>query len=210
MPINLSHEVRELILKIILLLCKKYGFDDLTTDYNENHGKHGWFASSNASGTSSAKQEGKQQPAQKSIEASLQPKGARTPEGKKMLDLFRAERVKLNLSKQAQHRTAQEAREATAKEQAKHPGTKVLPKSYFTKKFQSVESSTLDRIRKGNFEEIAGRGNSPRFHVVFNDEVGRVYNRDAEKFEASHTVEAVYSKSDGYHMWPVPDDRKGR
>ncbi len=207
---NFSPDIWELIWKIVRLLCRKYGFDDLTTDYNENHGKNGQFASSNASGTSSTKQEGKQQPAQNSVKASVRPKGAQTPKGKEMLALFCAERVKLNLSKQAQHRTAQEAREATAKEQAKHPGTKVLPKSYFTKKFQSVEASTLDRIRKGNFEEIAGRGNSPRFHVVFNDEVGRAYNRDTEKFEASHTVEAVYSKSDGYHMWPVPDDRKGR
>ena len=210
MPINLSHEVRELILKIILLLCKKYGFDDLTNDYNENHGKHGWFASSNASGTSSSKQEGKQQPAQKSNEVSLQPKGVRTPEGKKMLDLFRAKSVKLNLSKQAQHRTAQAAREATVREQEKHPGVDIMPKSYFTKKFQSVESSTLDRIRKGNFEEIAGRHNSTRFQVIFDDAVGKAYNRDTGEFEASHTVEAVYSKSDGYHMWPVLDDRKGR
>ncbi len=210
MLLRFSPDIWELVRKILLLLCKKYGFDDLTTDYNENHGKNGRFASSNSSGTSSAKQEGKQQPAQKSIEASLQPKGVRTPEGKKMLDLFRAKSVKLNLSKQAQHRTAQEAREATAKEQAKHPGTKVLPKSYFTKKFQSVEASTLDRIRKGNFEEIAGRHNSTRFQVVFDDAVGNVYNEDTGKFEASHTVEAVYSKSDGYHMWPVSDDRKGK
>ena len=201
-------------------MCKKYGFDDLTTDFNGKHdSENGQFAKKNSSGESSSKQkekqkppkqEGKPQPAQKSTEASLRPKGAQTPDGEKMLTLFRGEHVKLNLSKQAQHRTAQEAREATAKEQAKHPGTKVLPKSYFTKKFQSVESSTLDRIRKGNFEEIVGRHNSTRFQVVFDDAVGRVYNRDTGEFEASHTVEAVYSKPDGYHMWPVSDDRKGR
>jgi len=148
-----------------------YGFDDLTADFNGKHDKNGLFAESNTSGTASSKQEGKQQPAQKSIEASLQPKGVRTPEGKKMLDLFRAKSVKLNFSKQAQHRTAQAAREATAKEQEKHPGVDIMPKSYFTKKFQSVESSTLDRIRKGNFEEIAGRHNSTRFQVIFDDAV---------------------------------------
>ncbi len=207
---SFSPEIWELLRKIIFCLCRKYGFDDLTTDYNENHGKNGRFASSNASGTSSAKQEGKQQPAQNSVKTSLRPKGAQTPDGEKMLALFRAKSVKLNLSKQAQHRTAQEAREATAKEQAKHPGVDIMPKSYFTKKFQSVEASTLDRIRKGDFEEIAGSFNSPRFHVVFDDAVGKVYNKDTGKFEASHTVEAVYSKSDGYHMWPVSDDRKGR
>lgn len=208
--LNLSHEVRELIWKIVRLLCRKYGFDDLTTDYNENHGKNGQFASSNASGTSSVKQEGKSEPAQNFVKASVRPKGAQTPDGEKMLALFRAKSVKLNLSKQAQHRTAQEAREATAKEQAKHPGVDIMPKSYFTKKFQSVEASTLDRIRKGDFEEIAGRHHSTRFQVVFDDAVGKVYNKDTGKFEASHTVEAVYSKSDGYHMWPVSDDRKGR
>ena len=187
-----------------------YGFDDLTTDFNGKHDEEGLFAEKNSGGTSSAKQEGKQQPAQKSNEVSLQPKGVRTPEGKKMLDLFRAKSVKLNLSKQAQHRTAQAAREATVREQEKHPGVDIMPKSYFTKKFQSVESSTLDRIRKGNFEEIAGRHNSTRFQVIFDDAVGKAYNRDTGEFEASHTVEAVYSKSDGYHMWPVLDDRKGR
>ncbi len=206
-----SPDVMELLRKIVLCLFRKYGFDDLATDFNDKHdGENGQFAEKNSSGSSSSKQEGKPKPAQKFIKTSVQPKGAQTPNGKKMLALFRAEHAKLNLSKQAQHRTAQEAREATAKEQAKHHGTKVLPKSYFTKKFQSVEASTLDRIRKGNFEEISGRGNSPRFHVVFNDEVGRAYNKDTEKFEASHTVEAVYSKSDGYHMWPVTDDRKER
>ena len=35
---SFSPDIWELVRKILLLLCKKYGFDDLTTDYNENHG----------------------------------------------------------------------------------------------------------------------------------------------------------------------------
>ena len=38
MPLSFSPDIWELVWKILLLLCKKYGFDDLTTDFNENHG----------------------------------------------------------------------------------------------------------------------------------------------------------------------------
>ena len=205
---SFSPDIWELVRKILLLLCKKYGFDDLTTDYNENHGKHGWFASSNASGTSSAKQEGKQQPAQKSIEASLQPKGARTPEGKKMLDLFRAKGVKENQAKQKQHLTPQAAKEATAREQEKNPGMQVIPKSYFTKKMQSVRDSVLTRIKNGDFDEVDGQHNSLRFRLTFKDPVGCAYDKKQDKFVPSSTVEAVCSINDGYHMWPVLDDKE--
>ncbi len=33
---NLSHDVKELLLKIALLLYRKYGFNDLTNDWDEN------------------------------------------------------------------------------------------------------------------------------------------------------------------------------
>ncbi len=210
LPLRFSPEILELLRKIVLLLCRKYGFNGLTKDYYDKRNEEGQFAKSGTSGTSSAKEEGEQQPAQNSIKASSRPKGAQTPAGEKMLDLFCAKNIKQNQGKQKQHLTPQAARDATEREQEKNPGKKVTPKSYFTKKFQSVEATTLDRIRKGNFDEIVGRHNSTRFQVVFGDVVGRAYNRDTGEFEASHTVETVYSKADGYHMWPVPDDRKGR
>ncbi len=205
-----SPDIWELVRKILLLLCKKYGFDDLTTDYNENHGKNGRFASSNSSGTSSAKQEGKQQPAQKSIEASVRPKGAQTPKGKEMLALFCAKGVKENQSKQKQHLTPQAAREATAREQEKNPGMQVIPKSYFTKKMQSVRDSVLTRIKNGDFDEVDGQHNSLRFRLTFKDPVGCAYDKKQDKFVPSRTVEAVCSVDDGYHIWPILDTKKGR
>lgn len=217
MLLRFTPEIWELVRKIVLLLCRKYGFHDLTTDYNENHGKNGRFASSNSSGASSSKQKGKQktpkqegkpQPAQKSIKASLRPKGAQTPKGKDMLALFRAKGVKENQAKQKQHLTPQAAREATAREQEKNPGTQVIPKSYFTKKMQSVRDSVLTRIKNGDFEEVGGQHNSLRFQLTFKEPVGYAYDKRQDKFVPSSTVEAVCSIDDGYHMWPVLDDKK--
>lgn len=36
MPLNLSFEEKELLRKIVLCLCRKYGFNNLTTDWDEN------------------------------------------------------------------------------------------------------------------------------------------------------------------------------
>ncbi len=207
---SFSPDIWELVRKILLLLCKKYGFDDLTTDFNGKHDEEGLFAEKNSGGTSSGKQEGKQQPAQKSNEVSLQPKGVRTPEGKKMLDLFRAKGVKENQAKQKQHLTPQAAKEATAREQEKYPGKPVIPKSYFTKKMQSVRDSVLTRIKNGDFDEVDGQHNSLRFRLTFKDPVGCAYDKKQDRFVPSSTVEAVCSINDGYHMWPVLDDKNGR
>ena len=127
-----------------------------------------------------------------------------------MLDLFRAKGVKENQAKQKQHLTPQAAKEATAREQEKYPGKPVIPKSYFTKKMQSVRDSVLTRIKNGDFDEVDGQHNSLRFRLTFKDPVGCAYDKKQDKFVPSSTVEAVCSINDGYHMWPVLDDKNGR
>ncbi len=205
-----SPEIKELLLKIVLLLCRKYGFDALTKDYYDKRNKEGQFAQSGTSRTSSAKEEGEQQPAQNSIKVSSRPKGAQTPAGEKMLALFRAKGVKENQAKQKQHLTPQAAKEATERERTKNPGKPVIPKSYFTKKMQSVRDSVLTRIKNGDFNEVEGQHNSLRFQLTFKEPVGCAYDNKAKKFVSSSTVEAVCSANDGYHMWPVLDDKNRR
>ena len=214
MPINLSHEVRELILKIVLLLCKKYGFDDLTTDFNENHGKHGWFASSNASGTSSAKQEGKKKSAKRSAKTEAPqalhpsakveaPAGAVSEEGTKMCRKILKEPKKVNRAAQRQHINKENAEQATQRERKANPGAKVIPKSYFTKDFDVVCDEVINKIRNNQFREIAGRGNQKRLQIDLDRNVGIAYNSDGTKDFPTNVVELVYSHKSGYHMWPA-------
>ena len=214
MPINLSHEVRELILKIILLLCKKYGFDDLTTDYNENHGKHGWFASSNASGTSSSKQEGKEKSAKRSAKTEAPqalhpsakveaPAGAVSEEGTKMCRKILKEPKKVNRAAQRQHINKENADAATKAEQRASKGKNVLPKSYFTEDFASLCNEVIGKIRDNQFRETTGRGNDTRFQVDLDRKVGIAYNEDGTKSFPTNVVELVYSHKSGYHMWPA-------
>ncbi len=193
MPLNLSHDVKELLLKIVLLLCRKYGFNGLTEDFNKNHGKNGRFTGTNASGTSSAQSSAKEETSANAV----------SQEGKKMRRKILKEPHKVNSAAQAQHMDKESAEAATKKEQKANPGAKVMPKSYFTEEFNPLCDEIIGKIRDNQFDEIIVRSGDTRFQVSLDRNVGIAYNESGTKDFPTNVVEVVYSHKNGYHMWPA-------
>ncbi len=194
LPLRFSPEILELLRKIVLLLCRKYGFDALTKDFNSKHdGETGQFAEKNSSGTSSAQSSAKEGASANAV----------SQEGKKMRRKILKEPHKVNSAAQAQHMDKKSAEAATKKEQKANPGAKVMPKSYFTEEFNPLCDEVIGKIRDNQFDEIIVRSGDTRFQVILDRNVGIAYNESGTKDFPTSVVEVVYSHKSGYHMWPA-------
>ncbi len=194
MLLKFSQDVLELLRKIVLLLCRKYGVNGLTKDFNSKHdGETGQFAEKNSSGTSSAQSSAKEGASASAV----------SQEGKKMRRKILKEPHKVNSAAQAQHMDKKSAEEATKKEQKANPGAKVMPKSYFTKDFDAIRDEVISKMHDNQFREIVGHGNQTRFQIDLDHHVGVAYNVDGSESFSTNVVEVVYSHKSGYHMWPA-------
>lgn len=83
-----------------------------------------------------------------------------------------------------------------------------LPRSGITISEKRIRSMVRDRLKAGDFNTRVGSRGDARARMMFDTDIGIAYDKDKEnKIQKYKTklLEIVYSPSDGYHFYPVPE-----
>lgn len=83
-----------------------------------------------------------------------------------------------------------------------------LPKSGFTVSEKKIRSIVSNRLKAGDFETMTARRGDARATMKFSHSIGLAFvlsNKGEIEQQKTRVLRVVYSKSDGYHFFPVPE-----